>query len=100
MVNERTERCPECQSSWDGGSILETFIKQRDDGTRCSWQGMTDAEIEAMMKESYSPPYRWGRLIGIEDRNNYDGVSYWQCPNCGATWDRFTGESIFMLKVR
>jgi len=31
-------------------------------------------------------------LIGIEDRDRYDGISFWMCPKCETMWDRFTGE--------
>jgi predicted RNA-binding Zn-ribbon protein involved in translation (DUF1610 family) len=31
----------------------------------------------------------FGRAIGIEIPGVYDGVLYWQCPDCGHTWDRF-----------
>jgi len=88
VAGQRT--CPKCGSDWDGGSILETFIKQREDGIKC-WQGKSDEQIEKEMKESYSPPYRWGREIGIELAYDYDGVSYWQCPDCNTTFNRFTG---------
>jgi hypothetical protein len=81
--------CPKCGSDWDGGSILETFIKQREEGVKC-WQGKSDEQIEKEMKESYSAPYRWGREIGIELPKRYDGVSYWQCPDCKTTFNRFT----------
>ena len=94
-LNEYTKTCPACNADWDGGSILETFIQQRKDGVKY-WQGKTDAEIEQQVKDSYSPPYRWGRQIGIElnyqDPNHYDGISYIQCPDCKATFNRFTGE--------
>lgn len=92
-INEE-RKCPKCKSDWDGGSILETFIKQREEGI-LFWQGKSDEEIEKQMKESYSPPYRWGREIGIEllydDPNHYDGISYLQCPDCKSTFNRFTG---------
>lgn len=94
MVTSKTEECPVCKVSWNGGSILDSFKKQRDEG-QC-YQGKTDEELEAIVKEYYSPPYRWSRLIGIEDRDKYDGVSYWACPDCHTTWDRFTGEIIDM----
>ena len=42
--------CPKCGSDWDGGSILETFIKQREEGVKC-WQGKSDEQIEKEMKE-------------------------------------------------
>ena len=35
---------------------------------------------------------KYSRLIGIEDPKVYDGVSWWRCPDCGATWSRWTGE--------
>jgi len=57
--------CPKCGKSWDGGAIPED------------------------LREHYSPPYRWSRVIGIEDPKVYDGVSWWKCPDCGATFDRF-----------
>lgn len=68
MVSAETENCPNCGVSWDGGEIPEN------------------------MRQHYSPPYRLSRLIGIEDPNVYDGVSWWRCPDCSAQWDRRTGE--------
>jgi hypothetical protein len=86
--------CPKCNSDWDGGSILESFIKQREEGVSY-WQGKSDAEIEKIMEDSYSPPYRWLRKIGIhlpyDHPNYYDGVSYWKCPDCNTYFNRFTG---------
>lgn len=35
----------------------------------------------------------YSRLIGIED-DSYDGVSFWKCPDCKVTWDRFTGGKV------
>lgn len=83
--------CPKCGSDWDGGSILETFIRQRDEGSEY-WAGKSDQEIEEEMKSSYGAPYRWGREIGIEIQGGYDGVSFWRCPDCGTDFDRWTGE--------
>lgn len=97
ILKEGQRTCPKCNSNWDGGSILETFIKQRDLAYSV-WEGMTDEEIETEMKECYSPPYRWGREIGVElswdDPDHYDGVSRWLCPDCNTTFDRWSGEEI------
>jgi len=57
--------CPKCGKSWDGGPIPEEY------------------------KEHHSPPYRYSLLIGLEDPKIYDGVSWWRCPHCGETFDRF-----------
>ena len=65
-----------------------------EEGVKC-WQGKSDEQIEKEMKESYSAPYRWGREIGVElaydHPKHYEGVSYWQCPDCKTTFNRFTG---------
>ncbi len=60
--------CPECGKSWDAGDIPEKDRKY------------------------HSEPYKWSHLIGIEVTEKYDGISYWQCPFCKATWDRWTWE--------
>ena len=95
LTEDRT-KCPKCGNSWDGGSILETFIKGRDDGTQSWCKDMTDKQIEEDVKKMYSPPYRWGREVGVElswdHPDYYDGVSYWQCPDCKTTWNRWTGD--------
>lgn len=94
-VNKDTIECPVCKCSFDGGSILETFIKQRNDEVNC-WEGMSDEEVEKEMKKCYSPPYRWSNLMAIELPYNhpqhYDGTSFFQCPYCKTTWNRFTEE--------
>lgn len=99
ILKKGQRTCPKCGSNLDGGSIVETFIAQRNDAStedNYIWKGMSDEQIEECVKECYSEPYRWGREIGIElpydHPNHYDGVSYWQCPDCGATFNRFTGK--------
>lgn len=87
--------CPKCNSNWDGGSIVDAFIEQRDSGSEY-WKGKSNEDIEECVKSSYGPPYRWSRVIGIElaydHPQHYDGISYWQCPDCSTTWNRFTKE--------
>lgn len=97
-INESTEICPKCGSNWIGGNIAETFMQMRDAGNEY-YKGKSDEEIRQMVKQSYSPPYKWGRRIGIEVREKYDGVSYWVCPNCNTTWDRFTGKETEEFKI-
>ncbi len=85
--------CPECGSSWDGGDIAQTYIKKRDEGEPY-FQGKSDQDIIDYVNSSYSPPYKWSRLIGIEIQGHYDGISRWMCPDCKTEWDRFTGDKI------
>jgi RNA polymerase subunit RPABC4/transcription elongation factor Spt4 len=99
-LTKDTDSCPKCNSSWDGGSIVETFIKGRDDGTQKWCKDMTDEQIEENVKSHYSSPYRWRREIGVElaydHPKHYDGISMWECPDCGARFDRWTGKEIIL----
>jgi len=63
-------KCPVCNSDWDGGNIPKNI------------------------REHYSEPYKWSRLIGIEIRELYDGVSFWECPDCKTKWNRWTLEIV------
>jgi hypothetical protein len=80
------KNCPKCKSSWDGGSILETFIQQRNNG-HAVWKDLTDQQIEEKMKETYNEPYRWGRQISVYSRE-LDKTVYWKCPDCNTYFDR------------
>lgn len=42
----------------------------------------------------------YSRLIGVEIPMLYDGVSFWECPSCKATWDRWTDEEVDELPKR
>ena len=64
MFNHNQSNCPNCGISWDGGGILESWKKLRDDGV--AYIRKSDEELEKDMKEYYSPPYRWRKIIGIE----------------------------------
>jgi hypothetical protein len=101
MFNSKQENCPKCGVSWDGGSILESWKKLRKDGV--AYLDKSDEELETNMKKCYSPPYRWNRLMGIElpydHPKYYDGISYWKCPDCKTTWDRFTSEETVIEKI-
>lgn len=62
--------CPECGESWDAGDIPKKDRK------------------------NYSEPFKWSKLVGIEIRGGYDGISQYECPFCKAKWDRWTEEII------
>lgn len=87
--------CPKCGVSWDGGRIWEVWRAMKDSEY---YQSKTDEELQAMEKSSYSEPYHFSKLLGIEVLEKYDGISYWQCPSCKATWDRWTEELIKDIK--
>jgi len=70
-------KCPQCGANWKGKSIPKKFR-------------------HLYSKDSTN----FSRLIGIEIRGGYDGVSYWECPDCHTRWDRFTGEKVGKKKEK
>lgn len=71
-------KCPVCNSNWDGGSILDTFLEQKKKG---HWANQTPEDIERIMRSCYKAPYKWSNLIGIEKEGN-DYISAYMCPDC------------------
>jgi len=94
--------CPECNENWDGGDILEHFKNVRSNPEMDAHPFYKDKSDEELLEvvASYGwfehTPIRFGKLIGMElgynDPERYDGVSYWCCPGCGVSWNRFNGE--------
>ena len=87
MKLDHTGLCPECGSNWDAGDIFDTLRPQ-------NWcKDKSDDELRKFVKTSYAPPYKFSRLIGVQlpydHPEHYDGVSYWQCPDCKHQWPRF-----------
>lgn len=81
--------CPECNADWSAGDIFDVLRPQ-------DWcKDKSDDELRAHIQECYSPPYKFSRIIGIElpydHPGHYDGVSYWQCPDCKHNFPRFEG---------
>ena len=38
---------------------------------------------------AYGETGQYSRRIGVEIPGVYDGVLFWQCPDCGGRWHRF-----------
>lgn len=60
--------CPHCEADLSGPPIPQEFVNQR--GRE---EGVT----------------HYSRVIGMEVWGVYDGILYWQCPDCGAKWHRW-----------
>lgn len=54
--------CPKCNSSWDGGEIPENI------------------------REHYSPPFKWSRVMGLYSQERDITVAY-KCPDCGEEFE-------------
>lgn len=84
--------CPQCGSSWRGGQIPSESVSKGYYGHHnpCKKLREWDKGYDELT-QCTCPVRHYSRLIGIEVPSKYDGVSYWRCPDCGATWDRWTG---------
>lgn len=106
------ENCPHCHVSLQGDPVPEKYLTHEagcngivyrcsrfhtalhDDG-RCHavYRG-TECGLTLAEAACYCLPYgkvtHFSRKIGCEVRGVYDGVLYWQCPDCHGTWHRWT----------
>lgn len=71
-------KCPVCKTDWDDGDIVDVFLEQKKKG---HWEKETEEDIRNYVKECYSPPYRFSKLIGIEDPIR-DRIVKYMCPEC------------------
>lgn len=59
--------CPSCKADLQGAPIPQDSID----------------------KGYYAPgSTHFGRTIGVEISDIYDGVCFWECPDCGHQWER------------
>lgn len=96
------ECCPECGANWDGGDIYEYFLEAKFNPNHIQYSVYKEKSLDEIKKvaQNYGwsddSPTRFGKVIGIQlsydDPNYYDGISYWQCPNCEVAWNRFSYE--------
>lgn len=68
--------CPECQGDWQGDPIPEP-------SRRAGYYGPPEGAST-----------HFSRLVGVEIRGVYDGVSRWECPDCHAQWNRWSAELV------
>jgi Zn-finger nucleic acid-binding protein len=69
IPNAVGEFCPHCQVNLQGAAIAE-------DSRKFYLKSTT----------------HYSRTIGVQVLGVYDGVLFWQCPDCGGRWNRWTPE--------
>lgn len=76
MIAEDSPPCPHCGTDQVGEPIPEEHLL-------AGYYHLPDQPWDGVTPEYYS------RTIGIEISGIYDGVLFWQCPDCGGKWHRF-----------
>lgn len=71
--------CPNCKNDLDSGLIYETFLAKYGNEKRA-------LDIAAKYGATKTEG-RWGRQIGIYDRDK-DRTTHYKCPDCGHIWER------------
>ena len=98
-INPDALECPECHSDWRSSEIPRDSLAKGYYGHKAPCQKLREWDEGYDENVPCTCPVRWySRLIGIElpygHPDYYDGVSQWLCPDCGAKWNRWTGEVI------
>lgn len=107
FVSEETkigDCCPECNTTWDGGDVYEFYLEAKFNPNHTFYEEFNKKSLKEILKISKNCGWtprnkkRLSKLVGIdcsmsldEEDDSYDGVSYWQCPNCQIAWHRFKG---------
>lgn len=104
-VTKKGDCCPECKTSWDNGDIYEHYLEAKFNPLHDmheTYSNKSLGEIKKIAKKygwTEKNKKRFSKVIGIDcsmsldanDDETYDGVSYWQCPDCKIAWHRFKG---------
>ena len=83
------KNCPKCGVNWkEENTIYEHFLIQG--------YSPDDAEHKASMYGCTpdNPQHFSINVIGIEVSGKYDGVSYWECQECKALFDRWSMKEV------
>jgi Zn-finger nucleic acid-binding protein len=97
-----SDNCPHCDAPWKGEDIFEYFMTQKTDPKSEQHAYFCDKSDEEIYESARAYGYKIGKpvffrhVIGVQLEYNhpqfYDGISYWQCPACKETWNRFSGK--------
>ena len=87
--------CRACGITWNGKEIPDELM---DSGRYATRREAEEAAEDYGWTSTNKRCFKIN-MVGIEDPEKYDGVSYWRCTSCGATWDRFTGELLDVLEA-
>ena len=80
VVGSKTE-CPSCGRNFIGEDIYEYFLRKYKDPK----QALEDASLYGWSEDK---PRNFKKDVGLET-SQYDGVSWYYCTKCSATWKRF-----------
>src|SRR6185312_8133772 len=81
-----TEQCPHCGANLQGDPIDPAKICTPEEWA-LPWDQQPAGKYYAPDQTHFS------RTIGYEDRDVYDGILYWMCPDCGGAWHRWSKDS-------
>lgn len=73
--------CPVCGEDLRDKDIYTHFLERYGDVQKAK-------ETAAFYGATPENPKSFSRMIGIET-SQYDGVTWWMCPDCKARWKRF-----------
>lgn len=66
------------------------LLQELDQCPHCDASMIGDPIPEDKRDEYYGGATHFRRNIGVEVQGVYDGILYYQCPDCGGQWLRFS----------
>lgn len=83
------DKCPKCKVPWrKEETIYEYFLREYNNEE----EARKSAEMYGCTPEH---PMHFGvNVVGIEDSEIYDGISYWKCQKCNTYFSRWTMKEI------
>ena len=86
--------CPVCNTNWDDGSILDTFIEMKRKG---HWPDKTEEQIRKEVAIFTMSPRKWSALTIKKIDNNH---SLFQCPGCECEFLTRSYKGHYYLKTK
>lgn len=82
--------CPNCGADLRGDPIPEESLHFYNNGPRGELIHSAE-EYTAVRAQIEDETTHYRRVIGVQYRSGYDGVSEWLCPDCGCREGRWSG---------
>lgn len=92
MTSITEGECPSCHASMLGTEIPEDSLCYYNKGP--SGEILEPDEYAKIRDKVTNETTHFKRHIGVEYAGGYDGISEWQCPDCGYREGRWTGNTL------
>lgn len=84
--------CPVCNTSWDEGSIIDSFLELKRKG---HWPNKSEEQLRKELVVHSRSPRKWSALTKMHESTEY---TLFQCPDCECEFLTRNYKGIYYLK--